>query len=620
MCGIAGFVGEPDSTRALDCVTRMTAALARRGPDAEGVDSWPGAVLGHRRLSIFDLSAAGRQPMVSADRSVAIVFNGAIYNFPDLRRELEAAGRKFGTQTDTEVLIEGYLAWGIDRLLERIRGMFAFGLWDDRSKTLYLVRDRLGVKPLLWGRVGSGIAFASSARAFRLAGLAGELDPQAVAEFLEFGYVTDDRSIYQGFTKLPAATALEWREGRTRTWTYWETPPARPSGAIAFEDAVAETERLFLAAVKKRLFADVPIGALLSAGVDSSLVCWAIAELGGDITAYSIATPGDPFDESEDARLTAQQLAIPHKVLDAGAADSKAELAEQIEAYGEPFACASGMGMLKLSRAITASATVLLTGDGGDDVYLGYPEHRHLLWAQNVARKTPAPLAALWRAAGGAVPKVGPLRRAAHFLDYATGGLGSITRVHEGLPLYRSSGMLGERLKGADVAQRGIPPSLESARDMLTEFLVYDRRTRFVGEYMTKVDGATMHHALEARSPFLDTDLWDFAASLPYDLRLKDNTLKAVLRELVRRKIGDRIASGAKRGFGIPVARWIVGDWRSDVETTFRESVLDREGWLNGDATLRCLEGAVARGGAPLRLWYAYVLELWRRRDLADGK
>jgi asparagine synthase (glutamine-hydrolysing) len=256
-------------------VRAMTDALARRGPDAEGIESWDGATLGHRRLSIFDLSDAGRQPMLSPDGRVGVVFNGAIYNFPELRRELEGRGHVFRTRTDTEVLIHGYRAWGIDALLPRLRGMFAIGLWDAAARTLYLVRDRLGVKPLLYTVRDGRLAFASTARALRQAGAASEIDPGAVAEYLEFGYVTDDRSIYRGVAKVPAATVLEWRDGRMRMRTYWQ-PPAHMDFAGTFDDAVAETRRLLLQAVERRLQADVPVGALLSGGIDSSLVCWAM--------------------------------------------------------------------------------------------------------------------------------------------------------------------------------------------------------------------------------------------------------------------------------------------------------------------------------------------------------
>ena len=401
MCGIAGFIGADDRQYATQCVKAMVSALARRGPDGEGLEAWPEAVLGHRRLSIFDLSDAGRQPMLSEDRSVGLVFNGAIYNFPALRQELEGLGCRFRSQTDTEVLLHGYREWGISKLISRIRGMFAIGIWDDRQRTFYLFRDRLGVKPLYFTQNEKGLAFASTARALKVAGLAGELDPLAVLEFLEYGYVTDQRSIYQGVSKVAAGELLEYSHGRLNRKQYWTPPQAQPSGGSqpsggpSFEEAIEETERLLLKAVEVRMFADVPVGALLSAGVDSSLICWAIAKLGGNLTAYTVGTPGDPMDESQDAAATAQSLGIQHRMLNLSA-EGIPDLLDMTSAYGEPFACASALGMLQISRVVKPEATVLLTGDGGDDVFLGYPEHKYFWMAQRLAQTIPPPLAKLW--------------------------------------------------------------------------------------------------------------------------------------------------------------------------------------------------------------------------------
>ena len=613
MCGIAGVVGGWDRVEAERRVRRMTDALARRGPDGEGIHSWDGATLGHRRLSIFDLSDAGRQPMVSPDGRIGVVFNGAIYNFLELRAELEARGYAFRSRTDTEVLIHGYREWGMDVLLPRLRGMFTIGLWDDRTRTFFLVRDRLGVKPLYYGVQGDRLAFASTARALRQAGVAAEMDPLAMAEYLEFGYVSDARSIYRGIDKVPAATVIEWRDGRMQSREYWR-PPARTDFRGTFDDAVEETRRLLLQAVERRLQADVPVGALLSGGIDSSLVCWAMRELGADITAFTAATPGDPLDESDDACRTARDLGLRHRVLDLSH-DERPDAGELVEAYGEPFACSSALGMLRLSRAVKSSATVLLVGDGGDDVFLGYPGYRHFLHAQRLARVLPDPVAPVWRALRGAIPNVGPLRRARHFADYAVGGLGAVVRAPDGFPSLQRQGIAGPRMDGAVVGVRALPESMASARRLMKDFLEYERHGRFVGEYMTKVDGATMHWALEARAPFLDADLGELARSLPYEMRLRGGQLKAVLRELARRVLGERVARGRKRGFGVPAQRWMLGRWRPDVDDAMLASTLAEDGWLRGDTLARAWQRAVSAGTVPLALWYVYVLELWYRRE-----
>jgi asparagine synthase (glutamine-hydrolysing) len=618
----------------------MIAALARRGPDGDGVEIWNTAALGHRRLAVFDLSDAGRQPMVSPDGSIGIVFNGAIYNFRRLRSDLESLGYQFKSQTDTEVLVHGYREWGIAGLVSRIEGMFAFGIWDDAARRLFLVRDRLGVKPLVFAQRGQQIAFASTVGALRAGGFASKLDEQAVADFLEFGFVTEARTIYANVAKVPAASILEWSEQGTKVTKYWQ-PPSISSSSLAtptFDEAVSETERLLLKAVEKRLFADVSVGSLLSGGVDSSLVCWALSELGADITAYTVGTPNDPADETADARATAAQLGIRHQTIEISATDDVG-VSDLVTAYAEPFACSSALGMLRVSRAVAGEATVLLTGDGGDDVFLGYPEHRHLWFAERLAQSSPRSATELWQRLRKKFPRdmsdnlqivesinkrdvdklkhVGhaPFRRLGSFLDYVSGGLGAVTNAHDGLPAYQRHGVLGERLRNFTVDQRTIAWSSESGRQVLGDYLDYDRQTRFVSEFLTKVDGATMHYGLEARSPFLDRDLWEFAAALPFNLRLRGGKLKAVLRELARRKLGERVANGRKRGFTIPVERWIAGRWRAEVEETFRDSRLEREGWIRSGAVLKWLEESKHSGRAAKQLWYLFVLENWLRNQ-----
>lgn len=614
MCGIAGQAGKSDRFEAISAVQRMTQSLERRGPDGQGIEIWPEAVLGHRRLAIIDLSATGRQPMLSSDCSVGVTFNGEIYNYIELRSELTTLGYRFRSTSDTEVLIHGYEEWGIDELVSKLRGMFAFALWDERRQVLFLVRDRLGVKPLLYAVHGGCLSFASTARALRLAGLVSEIDEKAIAEYLEFGFVSDDRCVYRGASKVPAASIVEWSNGFARTRRYWSPPDVARDSRMTFDEVVEETEKLFLQAVEIRLRSDVPIGALLSGGVDSSLVCWAVAKLGADVTAYTVGAPGDQMDETDDARATAKGLGLTHHVLPLSAVDAP-DIGELISAYGEPFACSSALGLLSVSRAVRASAKVLLTGDGGDDVFLGYPEHGHFRTAEKLARALPDVAGELWRSVRASFPRVGPLSRAATLMDLATGGLGGVTTVHDGLPMYQRTRMLGDRLHNMSIDQRAIAWSSASARNLLTEFLRYDHRMRFVGEYLTKVDGATMHHSLEARSPFLDHKLWEFAASLPFELRLHRGRSKAILRELARRRIGDRVALGRKRGFGVPVERWILGRWRDRVERSFRDSMLERKGWVNSSAALSQLEQASRSGVAPKQLWYLFVLEEWFRRE-----
>lgn len=613
VCGIAGFAGHADPEWRDARVREMVGALVRRGPDAEGFERWPGAALGHRRLSIFDLSSAGRQPMLGPHRRTGVVFNGAIFNFLDLRRELTEAGYAFSSRTDTEVLVHGYRAWGIEGLTRRLRGMFAFALWDDELQKLYLVRDRLGVKPLAYSIQGSNIAFASTPRALRAAGLAGEISCDALAEYLEFGFVTDCRSIYENVAKLPAASILEFSSGAVRQWKYWDLPEAPDAAAVAFEEAVERTEQLFLDSVRLRLEADVPVGALLSGGIDSSLVCWAIAKLGSGIKAFTVGTAGDPSDETSDARATARELGIQHEVIQLSGQEDP-EIETLVEAFAEPFACSSALGMLRVCQAVRREATVLLTGDGGDDVFLGYPEHKNFWLAQRAAHLFPAPLAAIWNTRR-CTPRQGAMKRAANFLNYAAGGVGAVAHAHDGIQPFMEERLLGPKLAMCRVKQREIAWSPASGRRLLSDFLRYDRDTRFTGEYLTKVDGASMHHALEARSPFLDQELWNFAATLPFSIRLRAGVLKAVLREIARRRLGARVAHGSKRGFTIPAQRWMLSKWKAHADAAFSESLLARQGYISNTELQRWWKQTVDRQQCSLQIWRLFVLEYWMRAE-----
>jgi asparagine synthase (glutamine-hydrolysing) len=489
MCGIAGYVAAAENSEVGFRVRKMTGVLQRRGPDSQGFAEWPGVSLGHRRLAILDLSAAGHQPMLTGDGNIGLVFNGCIYNFIELRADLERLGYQFRSHTDTEVLLYGYQAWGIDMLARRLRGMYAFGIWDDNRRKLTLVRDRLGVKPLLLAHQGNEIAFASTAAALRQAGFGkSALDEEAVLEFLEFGFVTDERCIWQGIRKLPPASILEWQDGRVEERRYWALDKIDRSWNISFDEAVEETERLLIESVKLRLFADVPIGVLLSGGIDSSLICWAMAQTNANITAFTVGTPGDPADETGDARETAQRLGIQHEIVTLSEDSPSLELLT--DAFSEPFACSSALGMLQVSRAVKPKATVLLTGDGGDDVFLGYDLFLKTWWAQKAAQSLPPHSDAVWRAVQRMVPRFGKFKKARTFMELATGGAGSYARTRDGLPYYEKKQMLGPRLEGRTTAQRQMPRSLEGARRQVQEVFELHHRMHFTSEFMPKVDGA----------------------------------------------------------------------------------------------------------------------------------
>jgi len=591
----------------------MVQALARRGPDSEGVAKWPNAVLGHRRLAIVDLSAAGNQPMLSDDGQIGLVFNGCIYNFLELRQDLEQKGHRFRSRCDTEVLLRGYEEWGIDVLAGRLRGMFAFGIWDQRRRTLTLVRDRLGVKPLIYSQRHGEIGFASTIGALRAGGFGDEVDPDAIMDVLEFGWVADDHSIYVGMRKLPPASILEWHDGGISERQYWKLPAGSESSPTTFEEAVEETERLLVESVKLRLIADVPIGVLLSGGIDSALVCWATRELNANLTAFTVRAPGDASDESADAAHTAKVLGIPHEIVEMP--DTSFSLDELVDAYSEPFACQSAQATLWVARAVKRRATVLLTGDGGDDVFFGYPFFWNAWLAQRLAQRLPAGSAAAWHAVRKACPRSGPARRLRNFLDYATGGLGEHARAHDGLPYYERRSMLGERLAGRQLPERRMKSSAESGRRLLWDVFEYHRRMHFTSEFMPKVDGGTMYYAIEARAPFLDQKIWECAAAMTPEVRFHGGRLKAVLREIARRRVTPEVAARKKRGFTVPVEEWLAERWSGMLDRLRGNTLLESEGWVRRGALQGPLEAALSERRVPIQLWRLLVLEHWLARN-----
>ncbi len=614
MCGIAGFLPSGSAPDPDQVLQRMLHNLAVRGPDSEGKAAWPGVLLGHRRLAILDLSPAGHQPMLSDDGQVGIVFNGCIYNFLELRAELEAAGHRFRSHCDTEVLVRGYEQWGAEAMAPRLRGMYAFAIWDERKRELFAVRDRMGVKPFVYAHGPHGFAFASTAEALWQGGLTGSLNADAVNEYLEYGFISDRNSIYAEAAKLPPGSILHWKNGQIRTTSYWSLPGVDPNSRISFEEAVERTEELLIEAVRLRLQADVPIGALLSGGVDSTLVCWAMARLNANVKAFTVGAPGDESDESAAATAIAQKLGIPHEVFNMSAGES-APIDELLAAYAEPFGSESALGILHISRTIKPNATVLLTGDGGDDVFLGYPFFANAWRAQKLANALPGPVAGM---AEAMVPLLqGPevLRRAGSLIDYATGGLAAWARRHDGLPYLIERGILGERLAGHVLPQRALKNSRNSAQHLLAEVFQHHWGLHFTGEFMTKVDGGTMFSALEARSPFLDHRLWEFAAQLPPEIHFHGGALKAVLREIVRRRVDPAIATRRKQGFTVPITRWLCDPrWKTLWDRIRGESRLAAQGWVRQEPLRKAVDEGLSQGSIPRQLWYLLLLEHWLER------
>ncbi len=577
MCGLVGIVdlaGRGEIDRAL--LGRMNDSQAHRGPDGNGLFTAPGIGLGHRRLSIID-RAGGAQPLFNEDRSVVVVYNGEIYNFQELSRTLEARGHVFRTHCDTEVIVHAWEEWGAD-CVTRFRGMFAFALWDAGAETLLLARDRLGIKPLYYARLADGtLGFGSELKSLMVhPALRRVIDASAVEDYFAYGYVPDPKSIYRDVKKLPPGHVLELRRGMAmaaprRYWdvTFSSRPPAAESEICAtLIDKLAE-------AVRIRLVAEVPLGAFLSGGVDSSAVVAMMARASGDpVNACSISF-GDPaYDESRYAAAHAQRYGANHLV---GRVDpDDCDLVDRLaELYDEPFADSSAIPTYRVCALARQRVVVALSGDGGDEVFAGYSRYR---WhhAEAMARRAlpfglAGPLAGLlagiWPDFDG-MP--GRLRArntlAAIARDPASAYAHSVFVLgDESRGSLFSDGFRSE-LQGYNAAElihhlmRSAP-----ADDHLSRVQYTDLKTYLPGDILTKVDRASMAHSLEVRVPLLDHPLVEWAAGLPADLKLNGRVGKYVLKKALEPLVSGDILYRAKMGFAVPLAAWFRGPLKETV-------------------------------------------------------
>ena len=619
MCGIAGLfhLATPkpvDPAR----VRQMTDALAHRGPDGAAVWTAQGVGLGHRRLSIVDL-AGGAQPMLSADGRIAVVFNGMIYNFRELRRELEAAGAVFATDSDTEVLIHGWLAWGPE-MLARLNGMFAFALYDARSASLFLARDRLGVKPLHYTALADGsVAFASELKGL-LANPAvrREIDPRAIEDYFAFGYVPDDACWIAGVKKLPAASFLLLERGRPlaapKPW--WDVDfSKRATGSVA--DLEAELREHLRVAVTSRMIADVPLGAFLSGGVDSSsVVAFMAAASSRPVQTCAIGFDSAAHDETRYAAAIAERFGTNHRSRIV-AADDYAAAGAIARMFDEPFADASAIGTWRVSQLARETVTVALSGDGADEIFSGYRRYRFQHAEERVRGLVPggwrAPLfgglARAWPKADWA-PQV--LRAKSTFAALALDGGEAyarsvgVTPPEERAALFTPSlkkGLGGHCAEDRYVATMAAAP----ARDALDRAQYADLKIWLPGDILTKVDRTSMAVGLESREPLLDYKLVEFAATLPVSMRLRGGTGKWLMKRTMRGVLPDDILYRRKMGFVTPVSAWFRGPLSGEAR---RLAGLADTGWLDRAYLERVAEDHIAgRRDHGRLLWQLAMFE-----------
>lgn len=639
MCGIAGLLGAPARATELAALAgAMADTLDHRGPDGRGAweDPEAGIALGHRRLAVVGLGEQGRQPLASRSGRWVLTYNGEIYNAPDLGRRLEDLGHAFRGTSDTEVLVEALDAWGPEGALEAIDGMFAFGAWDRDERRLVLARDRMGEKPLLYGRIGGRFAFASELRALRaLPGAPTELDPDAVALFLRFKYVPAPWTIHRGIAKLEPGHLLEvtadpGREVRARP--YWDLAAlAESASADRLADDRATLDELderIGAAVRSRLRSDVPIGAFLSGGIDSSLVATHAAEqLPDALRTFTIASDDPDHDESASAREVASRLGAAHTELCVTAKEALAAVPELPRVYDEPFADSSQLPTLLVSRLARQDVTVVLSGDGGDEIYGGYNRHVWLprLWRRvgrlphGVRRAAASALAAPPPAAWDRVARIVPEARRPRLVGLKVEKLASVL----GLPGPEAAyGRLvshwdrpGEVVPGArEPATLTHRPDRWPALGSLAEqMMVVDALTYLPDDVLVKVDRASMAVSLEARVPLLAPELISWSARLPSTMRIRDERGKWALRQLLQRRHPASLVERPKTGFGVPIAAWLRGPLRSWADELLDPVALGADGLLDPRPVRRAWDDHQAgRRDASYELWDVLMLQGWR--------
>ncbi len=641
MCGIAGILLPPNAadTRALGAIKPMTASIRHRGPDSDGfwADHAAGIALGHRRLAIVDLSEAGHQPMLSASGRLVISFNGEVYNFATLRRELEDIGHRFRGSSDTEVMLCAIECWGLERALRRFTGMFAFGLWDREARMLHLARDRMGKKPLYVARIGRALVFASELKAIRaFPGFEARIDRQAVAAMLARGAMPDRCCIWQDVFKLPPGASLsvsaDDMTGAPGTaalkaevhqwWSLADVAERGRSAPFRASDAeiVEELDALLRLTVRERMVADVPLGAFLSSGIDSSTVV-ALMQAQSDrpVRTFTIGFQERGYDESAAAGDIARHIGTDHTELRLTPDEARDVIPELPRVWDEPFADWSQIPTLLVSRLARQDVTVALSGDGGDECFAGYARHflaarfSSLLGMPPFVRRTAADiLASLANGAGerlvGRLPASDRLRqslrgdrlRRLSDLFAANGDQDIYHRLTCVSPLSLA--------REPEVAE----PDAPALDDLVSQLVFRDMAGYLTSDILVKLDRASMATSLETRCPLLDHRVVEFAWHLPTALKVRHGQGKWILRQVLARYVPPRLFERPKQGFDVPVCAWLRGPLRAWAGDLLSETRLRCHDLLDVAAVRACWEAHLSgRRDHALALWAVLMLEAW---------
>jgi len=622
MCGIAGVVSttrESDITEAL--VRHMCNQIIHRGPDDEGILVQDGAGLGMRRLSIIDLSG-GHQPVFNEDRSAWIVYNGEVYNFPELRPELEKRGHRFYTNTDTEVIIHLYEEMGAD-CVQKLRGMFSLAIYDRTKRKLVLARDRLGKKPLHYALLKDKLYFASEIKSIlAVAPELAEVNAQGLLEYLYYGYVPDPITAFTGIQKLPPGHLLEFENGKISVRRYWDLPQYNTHTPKSEEECLEELESRLLEATRIRLISDVPLGAFLSGGTDSSTVVALMARASSaPVKTFSIGFTKDDFNEAQYARMVAQKFGTDHHemILEPNVVETVEHLTSSLE---EPFGDSSMLPTYYVSQMARQHVTVALSGDGGDEVFAGYDRYRiHSSrrffeyvpkWARKFYRDQVFPLLPNKMQGRGFTYNV-TLPWQERYVD----GLSFVPAFERDAPLLSDD--FRQILRRSDDPQNALLRYFAQApaSDPVSELLYVDTKTYLPGDILTKVDRMSMLNSLEVRAPMLDHKFIEWVTGLPPEWKLRGTTQKYILRKLAERVGVPREAlHRPKQGFALPLVHWMRNELKDVLMILLEPRTLQR-GYFEADG-IRKLMNDHLYGGRVLtgRIWRLLMFELWHRNFL----
>jgi len=623
VCGITGIVRSDGARVNRELLERMNEAIRHRGPDDDGFYFGDGVGLGMRRLAIIDV-AHGQQPIHNQDQTAWIVFSGEIYNYRELRAQLESLGHKFYTNSDTEAIVHAYDQYGTD-CPKYLRGMFAFAIWDERTKSLFLARDRVGKKPLLYAELNGELVFGSEFNALlQHPGISRDVDFEAIHHYLTFICVPAPLTAYRAIRKLEPGHSLLWRNGEIKLERYWQLDFSKKLN-IGEEEAGERVIELLREAVRIRLMSEVPLGAFLSGGIDSSAIVALMAEESSEpVKTFSIGFDEQHFSELHHARRVAEHVGADHHEFIVRP-DAMEILPTLVEHYGEPFADSSAIPSYYVSRETRKYVTVALNGDGGDECFAGYERYAAMRLTQTYATLPRAlrdgVIAKVVKALPGFEARPNPLRKAKRFVAVAS--MPKVERYLRWVSAFddeMKQDLYSESFRHETANFRTasiLEPWFAQANGagIVDASLLTDTMTYLPNDLLVKMDIASMAVSLEARSPFLDHHLMEFAASLPENLKLRRLTTKYLLKRVLRKLVPAENLNRAKMGFGVPIGHWFRGAMQPFLrETLLSEKALGR-GLFKPEMVLQTINSHVAgRMDHSHRLWSLLMLELWFER------